>query len=56
LVEDWTHLQLLTNRHKHGCGFFPLLASMFGGRSERQLDDLLAPGSIMVETQVNKVE
>jgi hypothetical protein len=45
LEEVWTHfLQLLMNRHENGHSIFPMLASMFGGCSERWLDDF--PGAM----------
>jgi hypothetical protein len=48
---------VITNRHKNSCGFFPMLASMFGGCSEQQVDDLLGAAWLsLVKTQVNKVE
>jgi hypothetical protein len=42
LEDVWTHLRLLMNRRKNSCGFFLMLASMFGGCSEQQVDDLLS--------------
>jgi hypothetical protein len=42
--------------HKKRHGIFPMLASMFGGCSERQLDDLLGAWLHLVETQVRRVE
>jgi hypothetical protein len=57
LEEVWTQMQVLTNRHENRHGVFPLLASMFGGHTERQLEDLLvAWPHLAVETQVNEVE
>jgi hypothetical protein len=53
LEEVWTHLQLLANRHENSCDFFPMVASMFGGCGEQELDDLLGAWLCEVQTQVN---
>jgi hypothetical protein len=44
---------LLMNRYKNRHGIFPMLASMFGGCTERSLDDLLGAWlHLTAETQV----
>jgi hypothetical protein len=43
---------LLIKRCENRHGIFPTLASMFGGCSERKVDDLLGKWLCLVETQV----
>jgi hypothetical protein len=49
-------LPFLTNQRENGHGCFTMLAAMFGGCSERQLDDSLGAWLCLVETQVRQVE
>jgi hypothetical protein len=44
------------NMYKNRYGSVGILVSMFGGCSERQLEDSLSEWLYVVETQVNEVE